>query len=351
LVLLALVVSGSSAGLSTLAHSLGSDPYAAFLIFCFSVGCVQTVATLPLGYYSGFIVEHRYNLSNQTFGKWAWERAKGMLVGLPLAAVVLLVLYYCMRTYGTWWWLPSGAALAFFSVVLARLAPVLIMPLFYTFTPIGDGSLRERIVRLCERAGLSIEGVFSFDLSKNTRKANAGFTGVGRSKRIVLGDTLMKEFSEEEIETVFAHELGHYKHRHILIGIVVGAASVFGALFLASRLYQWSLGWFAFSAISDLAALPLLGLWLSLLGVVSLPAGNMLSRRHERQADDYAVRSTGNAGAFASALRKLAATNLSDPEPHPLVEFLFYSHPSIARRIRMVEALLPDLRGGHTVGA
>jgi len=339
LLLLVLLVSGYSGDLATLARYTSGNEYVALTLFSVAIGFLQTVVTLPLSYYSGYVVEHRYNLSNQTLGRWMWERTKGMLISLPLAVGVLIVLYYCLSEYESWWWLPVGSVLAFFSVVLARLAPVLIMPLFYKFTPIEDGSVKQRIVNLCGRAGLRIEGVFSFNLSKNTKKANAGFTGIGKSRRIILGDTLLNEFSEEEIETVFAHELGHYKYRHILIGMLIGVVSTFGGLFVTARLYELSLGWFGFSSILELSALPLLALWLSLFGLVTSPLGNMLSRRHERQADEYAVRVTGNPRAFASALRKLATTNLSDPEPHPWVEFLFYSHPSIAKRVGMVEAL------------
>ncbi len=338
-VMLAIVVFGFSQALQTWSVSIATNDYVAVMLFLVAVGTIESLITFPIGFYSSYIVEHRYNLSNQTLGRWAWERIKGLLVGAPLMLVVVLVLFYCLKTYDEWWWLPVSIVLTLFSIVLARIVPTFVMPLFYKFTPVENGSLRERITKLCNNAGVHIEGIFSFNMSKNTKKANAGFTGIGKSKRIILGDTLMKEFSEEEIETVFAHELGHYKHRHIIIGIIVGILSTFIGLFIASRLYSLSLSWFGFKAITDLAALPLLGLWLSIFGLVTSPLGNMLSRKHEREADTYAVRTTNNKLAFVSALRKLGDTNLAAREPHPLVEFLFYSHPSIARRIASVEAL------------
>jgi STE24 endopeptidase len=227
--------------------------------------------------------------------------------------------------------------MSFVSILLARIAPVLFMPLFYRFDPLPDGPLKERIAKLCAAAGLKFEGIFTFNLSKNTKKANAGFTGIGKSRRIILGDTLVQDFSEEEIETVFAHELGHYKHRHITIGIVNGILSTFVGLYLTSRLYAWSVAAFAFDSITSLEALPLLAIWLGLFGLVTSPISNMISRRHERQADAYAVAVTKNGPAFAAALRRLADTNLADPEPHPLVEFLFYRHPSISKRIQLLE--------------
>jgi STE24 endopeptidase len=323
------------------AWAIGSHRYLALLLFTAIVGLLQAFTTLPISFYSGYIVEHRYSLSNQSLGQWAWERLKGSLVGLPLVAVVLIIIYYCMETYGDGWWLPVSILLSFVSVLLARIAPVLLMPLFYKFDPLPDGPLKERIIRLCATAGLTFDGIFTFNLSKNTKKANAGFTGIGKSRRIILGDTLVREFSEEEIETVFAHELGHYKHRHIMIGIITGFLTTFIGLFVASRLYAWSIKAFGFDSITDLRALPLLAIWLSLFGLVASPIGNILSRRHERQADAYAVKITKNGAAFASALRRLATTNLADPEPHPLVEFLFYRHPSIAKRIQLLESAAP----------
>jgi STE24 endopeptidase len=189
---------------------------------------------------------------------------------------------------------------------------------------------------LCRDAGVRVEGIFSFNLSKNTRKANAAFTGIGRSRRIILGDTLLDNFSEEEIETVFAHELGHYRFSHVRAGILAGTVSTFAGLFVASLMYETSAAAFGFSSPAAIGALPLLAIWLSLFGLFTAPIGNMLSRRHERQADAYAVRTTGKREAFASALRKLGAMNLADPAPHPFVVFMFYSHPPLAQRIRAI---------------
>ena len=317
--------------------SLSGNPYGALLLFACSAGVLQSAVTLPLSWFSGYLVEHRFALSNQSLLEWAWERLKGLALGGPIAAGVFCILYFCLGRFGSLWWLPVGIVLTLISVVLVRIAPVLIMPLFYRFTPIVDGTLRERIVRLCESAGVRVEGVFSFNLSKNTRKANAAFTGIGRSRRIILGDTLVNNFSEEEIETVFAHELGHYRFGHIRTGLLTGTVSTFAGLYLAARLYAWSAAALHFSSLTDLGALPLLGIWLTLFGLLTSPLGNMISRHHERQADAYAVRTTGNREAFASALRKLSEMNLADPAPHPLVEFMFYSHPPIAKRIRALE--------------
>ncbi|MBI5474172.1 MAG: M48 family metallopeptidase [Ignavibacteriae bacterium] len=338
-VVLLIVLSGVSLALGRAANSLSGNEYGALLLFLVMIGAIESVVTLPMSFASSYIIEHKYHLSNQTLGRWAWEKTKGLLVGGVFGAIVACVLWYCLTTYGAMWWFPVSIVLTFFSIVLARIVPTFIMPLFYKFTPIENGSLKDRIVRLCSAAGVHITGIFSFNMSKNTRKANAGFTGIGKSKRIILGDTLMNEFTEEEIETVFAHELGHYKHKHIIIGILVGIVSTFVGLYITARVYSISLPWFGFSSITELGALPLLGLWLSIFGLATSPLGNMLSRKHEREADRYAVATTKNRNAFVSALRKLAGTNLADPDPHPLVEFLFYSHPSIARRIALIDSV------------
>jgi STE24 endopeptidase len=335
--LLLVVVTDASRIVAAAASLLTGSLYGAVLLFSLIIGVAQFVATLPIGFYSGYVIEHRYALSNQTLTRWAWEHVKGLLVGLPIAVAALLFLYYCLLTFTGLWWIPVAAAFALFSVVLVRLGPVLLFPLFYRFTQLTEGPLLERIVALCSRAGIRFKGVYTFNLSKNTKKANAGFTGIGKAKRIILGDTLIQEFTHDEIVAVFAHELGHYAHRHLAIGLVIGTVSTFVGLFVAATLHAWSVHALGFSSITDIAALPLLAIWLSVFGVVTAPLGNALSRHHERQADRYAVETSGDGQAFASALRKLAAQNLADPAPHPLIEFFFYSHPSITRRIAALE--------------
>lgn len=333
-----IVLSGVSGAVSEFVRSLTSNAYFSLLLFAALLGFLELVLLLPLSFYSGYFLEHRYELSNQSLGRWAWEKVKSILVSIPIFVPMLLLFYFFLRELGMLWWLPVGAAVFLFSVVLARLAPTLIYPLFYKFKPLDEGPLKERILRLCSEVGMRVEGVFSFNMSKNTKKANAGFTGIGRSKRIVLGDTLLDRFTEEEIETVFAHELGHYKYGHIWKGILVGLVSTFLGLFLTARLYEASLPWFGFTRIDQLAALPLLSLWLGIYGLVTSPLKNGLSRSFEREADRFALVKTGNPAAFQSTMRKLADQNLSDVSPHPVVEFLFYSHPSVEKRVKFAES-------------
>ncbi len=281
-VLLLLVLSGATRSLEGWVQSWVGNAYLAVLVYSFALAVVQLVVTLPLGFYSGYYVEHKYHLSNQTVGWWAWEHLKGVLVSLPLAAGVILLLYYCLNTYSALWWLPVSLGLIVLSVLLARLAPVLILPLFYKLTPLPDSPLKDRIMDLCRTSDVRIVGIFRFNLSKNTRKANAAFTGIGRAKRIIIGDTLLDGFTDEEVETVFAHELGHYTLHHLRTGILISMVSTFVGLYVTAQLYSWSVHALGFLSLTELAALPLLALWLSVFGLATSPLGNLISRLHER---------------------------------------------------------------------
>jgi STE24 endopeptidase len=307
------------------------------LVFAVIFGFATGLLTFPLRIYSGFILEHRFGLSNQSFAAWLWDGIKGLLVGAVIGIPVFLLFYYFLRTYGTGWWLPVGILMVLLSVVLARLAPSVIFPIFYTFKPIDDGSLKDRILDRCSEVGMGVRGVYQFDMSKKTKKANAAFTGIGKSKRIILGDTLLNEFNDDEIDVVFSHELGHYKLGHIRKGMIVGTVGTFVSLFIAAQLYTLSAGWFGFDDITRPAALPLISLWLGLYGLITGPLDNWLSRRHEYQADRFALRITRNKEAFVTTMRKLSNMNLSDPEPPRWVEVFFHSHPTINKRIKAAE--------------
>jgi STE24 endopeptidase len=315
------------------------NSYLLFIAFVLAIGFVGSVISFPVSWYSGFYLEHKYNLSNQTFWKWIWEGLKGLVVSLVIGIPILLTFYFLLNYFGTDWWLSFAIIMFFISVVLSQIFPVLIFPIFYKVTPIEDETLKEKIKSLGEKAGIKVENVYKFNMSKNTKKANAAFTGLGKTKRIILGDTLLDNYNTEEIETVIAHELGHYKKKHIVKNIFIGTASSFLTLFLIALLYQSSLSWFGFDSITQVAALPLLALWSMLVGIIQTPLGNILSRKFEYEADEYAVIETKNPLAFKNTLEKLTDQNLGDKEPHPFVEWFFYSHPSIKRRIMAIERL------------
>lgn len=321
-----------------------SNDYLLLLVYVLILGIASSILFSPLNYYLGFYLEHKYNLSNQTFWKWIWEGMKGILVGSVIGLPLLLLFYYVMKSFGIMWWLPFAVLMFIFSVVLAQILPIVIMPIFYKITPIEDENLKERIIALSKDAGLKVENVFKFNMSKNTKKANAAFTGLGKTKRILLGDTLLNNYTNDEIETVIAHELGHYKKKHIIKNIVISTFSSFITFFLIAQLHKISLSWFSFAEITQISSLPLLALWGALIGLIQTPISNYISRRFEYEADKYAIASTNKTEAFINTLEKLTEQNLGDREPHPLVEWFFYSHPSIRNRIASLQLTTSQLQ-------
>jgi STE24 endopeptidase len=253
---------------------------------------------------------------------------------------MLEVIYAVLRLYPDTWWLWASVILLVVNVILANLGPVLIFPIFYKFVPLGEeyADLVERLVRLAERANTRVRGVYQFDMSRRTKAANAALTGLGNTRRIILGDTLLKEFTFDEIETVLAHELGHHVHKDIPIGMLISSMLTLGGLYLASLGLNWGVSYFGFESVSDIAGLPLFVLVMGLYGLITMPLGNAYSRWRERRADEYALQATRKGGAYASALTRLANQNLADADPEPWVEFLLYSHPALGKRIAMAES-------------
>ncbi len=310
--------------------------------FVLIFGGIYFLLDLPLGYYSGFVLPHRYGLSTQTLSGWVVDLIKSVLLGGILGLLVIEIIYYVLRISPDLWWLWAGLILLFFSVILANLAPVLLMPLFYKFVPLEEehADLVDRLMNLADRAGTHVRGVYQFDMSRRTKAANAAITGLGNTRRIILGDTLINEFSPDEVETILAHELGHQVHRDIPIGILVESIITLGGLYLASLGLQWGVEVFGFEGVADIAAFPLFGLVVGAYGMVTMPLGNAFSRWRERRADEYALKTTSNGQAYASALTRLANQNLAEADPEPWVEVLLYSHPALNKRIAMAESYL-----------
>jgi STE24 endopeptidase len=319
------------------AQSICTNPWVNVAIY----GGVVVVATkllfLPLNYFGGYHLEHRFGLSNETFGAWALDELKSLGLNLLLGVFVLDVLYFLLRRAGEWWWIGAGVFFLLFGVVLSALFPVLILPLFYKLQPLENESLKQKLTGLAQRVGAKVLGVYRMAMSEKTKKANAAFAGLGKTKRIILGDTLLDKFAEDEIEVVMAHEMAHYKHGDIGKMIAWGALTTFVGLWIADRVLQRTLPYFGFAHISDVAAFPLLALCLFLFGLVVMPLNNAFSRWREWKADAAALQLTRNREAFISAMRKLADQNLADLSPHPVIEFLLHDHPSLARRIAWAE--------------
>ena len=304
-------------------------------LFVAIFGGIYSIINLPLSYYNGFVLPHRFGQSNQTFRDWVIDQLKGFAVGAPLGLLLLELLYLALRATGDLWWLWAAGGMLVFTVLLSNLAPVLIMPLFNKYVPLGDEhkELADRLLELARRANTKVRGVFKYDMSKRTNAANAALTGIGNTRRIVLGDTLINEFTTDEIETVLAHELGHHVHRDIPFLITFGTLSTTLSLYLASLALNWAIDYFGFASSADIAAFPALMLIFSAYGLITMPLDNAISRWRENMADDYALQSTGKKEAFASAFTRLANQNLGEVDPEKWVVWLFYSHPPLGERI------------------
>ncbi len=332
---LAFLLFGWAIGLREWLASLSTNPWIMVAGFAAIFGGLYSILTLPLSYYSGFVLPHRFGQSNQSLKDWIIDRLKGLAVGAPLGLLLLELLYLALRLTGDLWWLWAAGGMLIFSVLLSNLAPILIMPIFNKFVPLGDehADLEERLLRLAEKANTRVRGVFKFDMSRRTKSANAALTGIGNTRRIVLGDTLIDEFTNDEIETVLAHELGHHVHNDLPLLIGFGALSTTVGLYLASLILNWAINFFNFTGPADVAALPALGLILGAYGLITMPLENAVSRWRENMADDYSLQSTGKHEAFASAFTRLANQNLGEVDPEKWVVFLFYSHPPLGQRI------------------
>src|SRR5271167_2874775 len=331
--LVVLLVTGWSGWLRDLAIKLVGQHYSLNLfLYLLLLLVISKALGLGLDYY-GFLLERRFKLSTQRFRSWAWDEVKGFLVGLVLGSVVVELLYFTIRQWPQHWWMLAWALFMCLFIVLAQLAPVILFPIFYKFEPLDNEDLRRRLVVLSERAGTRVRGVYRWKLSEKSKKANAALTGLGATRRIILADTLLDNYSPEEIEAVLAHELGHHVHRHILKSIFVQAGITLFGFWAANWTLHYAVDHHMFEELSDFANLPLLVLVSVVLSFVLMPALNAYSRFNERQADRYAFESIETVAPFISSMNKLAEQNLAERAPSKWVEWFFHSHPSISRRL------------------
>lgn len=336
--LVLLLATGWSGTLRDLAMRGASANYSfAVFLYVLMLILISKVMGAPLEYY-GFRLEHRYRLSNQRTRSWLWDEFKGLLVGLVLATIAVELLYLLIRHVQHWWLAAWAVFLALF-VLLAQLAPVVLFPIFYKFEPMENEELRKRLVLLSERAGTRVRGVYKWKLSEKSKKANAALTGLGATRRIILADTLLDQYSNDEIEAVLAHELGHHVRRHIFKSILVQAGITLLGFWLANEVLRYAVErGNMFETMSDFANLPLLVLVATVLSFLLMPALNAYSRFNERQADRYCFQSVASVEPFISAMNKLAEQNLAEKTPSRWVEWFFHSHPAIAKRVAAAEA-------------
>jgi STE24 endopeptidase len=336
--LIVLLVTGWSGYLRGLAYRMGFQNYS---LSVFMYLLLLLVISKALGFgldYYGFRLERRFKLSTQRLRSWAVDEVKGFLVGLVLGTIVVEVLYFTLRQWPQHWWVLAWALFMGLFILLAQLAPVVLFPIFYKFEPLDNEDLRRRLVILSERAGTRVRGVYRWKLSEKSKKANAALTGLGATRRIILADTLLDNYTPEEIEAVLAHELGHHVHRHILKSIFLQAAITLFGFWAANWVLHYAVDQHMFEELSDFANLPLLALVSVVLSILLMPALNAFSRFNERQADRYAFESIASVQPFISSMNKLAEQNLAERKPSKWVEFFFHSHPAISRRLAAAEA-------------
>jgi len=338
LLLVLLLVTGWSGTLRDFALRGASSNYSlAVFLYVLMLMVISRALGFPLDFY-GFRIEHRYHLSNQKLRSWLWDEFKGTLVGLVFATIVVELLYVLIR-HVQHWWLAAWALFLGLFVLLAQLAPVVLFPIFYKFEPMENEELRRRLVQLSERAGTRVRGVYKWKLSEKSKKANAALTGLGATRRIILADTLLDQYSDDEIEAVLAHELGHHVHRHIFKSILVQAGITLAGFYLANEVLRYAVERSnMFETMSDFANLPLLILVATILSFLLMPALNAYSRFNERQADRYCFQSVASVTPFISSMNKLAEQNLAEKTPSRWVEWFFHSHPAIAKRVAAAEA-------------
>ena len=338
-VLLALLVTGWSNSLRDVAYRAAFQNYT-LAVFLYVLMLMTAGKLLGLGLeYYGFRLERRFQLSNQRLRSWVWDEFKAFLVGLVIAVIFAELLYFILRQAPQYWWFIAWATFLMLFVLMAQLAPVVLFPIFYKFEPLKKEELKARLIRLSEQAGTQVRGVYQWKLSEKSKKANAALTGLGATRRIILADTLLDNYSADEIEAVLAHELGHHVHRHILKSIAVQAGITLMGFWAANWILHYTVDRIhMFETLSDFANLPLLALVSAVLSLLVLPALNAYSRYNERQADRYAFCSIPKVDPFISSMNKLAQQNLAERSPSKWVEWFFHSHPAISRRVAAAEA-------------
>ncbi|HTL04069.1 MAG TPA: M48 family metallopeptidase [Vicinamibacterales bacterium] len=338
-----LLLTGASGALRVWASSASSligaasNPSAIVAFYVLVLSLIVDAAMLPLGFYKGFFLERRYGLATETTGHWLKDHLKAVAIGLLFAEIGALFVYATLRHWPGAWWAMSGLAYSAVIIVLVNLAPVVLLPLFYTFKPLEKDTLRDRLTALAAQAGTSIKGVYEWTLSDRTKKANAALTGMGRTRRILLSDTLLAEYSDDEIEVILAHELAHHVHRDIWSAVALDALLAFAGFYAAHQVLIRAVPFFGLQDASDPAGIPVLLIAAGALGLVVKPLLNAVSRSHERRADRYALRVTRNPAAFLSAMRRLGQQNLAEENPSRLAQAFFYTHPPIKDRLRAAQ--------------
>jgi STE24 endopeptidase len=349
-VTLILLIVFLATGLSrALAEGLGfifSNSYFTVPVYLLVVILAYYLITFPLTFYQSYTLEHEFSLSRQSLKDWLLDQLKSGAISYSFGLILIAAFYFILNKFPGDWWLVIGVFWIFFSIVMAKLLPVLIIPMFFKYKKIEDEALRQKIIVLAGKMKVKLLDVFEIDLSKKSLKGNAAFVGVGNTRRVLLADTLKDKYTHEEIEVILAHEFAHYRLRHLLKLILINSVVTLVIFFVIYATSSSALWLFGLSSYLELAALPLLFLYFAVFGVILQPLGAFISRCFERSADRMAIEVTGLKEAFISTMDKLGDQNLADRNPHPLIKLYFFDHPPIDERIEVArkgDTHFPDL--------
>lgn len=329
---------GVSKALAQQLLKITGDYYLVLPLYLLIISIAYSLLSLPLNFYASYILEHNFCLSKQTILDWFRDQFKSGIIAYIIGLIALGAFYYILRIKPRNWWMIISLFWIFFTLVLARLTPIIIIPLFFKYKKLSDETLRQRILNLADKMKVRLLDVFEIDFSRKTLKANAAFLGMGKARRVILADTLKDKYTHEEIEVILAHEFAHYKLKHLLKLILINSLVAIACFYLIYRTSGYVLGLFGFSSLTDIAALPVVIIYFALFGIVTQPLTNLISRRFEKDADMLALKATGSKDDFISVMNKLADQNLADRNPHPLIKFFFFDHPPIIERISLAQA-------------
>jgi len=341
---LVFLLAGGSEAIRNLVEGWTGAAAIIVVLYLLVIGVGFQVIEFPFEVYSGFIIEKKFDLSKVSFRSWMIDWLKGTLIQSVLLVVLVSGMYWLLRSQPELWWLWAAIGATILAIILMALVPVLLLPLFYKFEPIPDGELKDRLFALTDQIGTHVQGIYVWHLGDKTSKANAAVTGWGRTRRIIISDTLIESNTADEIEVVMAHELGHHVRWDVWKMLAVSTGLIFISFFVIDlALTAWidSLG---LRGIDDIAGLPLVLIVGTGVSLIALPISNWLSRKAETAADLYALNLTGMRDEFISAMDKLGDQNLAQKQPNAFVEFVFHSHPSIQRRINNAKSWTPPTK-------
>lgn len=349
--LVVLLATGGSSSLAARAASAGAvlpsplDRALAVVVFIAVVALGWEFVSFPFVFYRNFYLDRKYGLSSEPAATWLNDHCKALGLGFILTIAAGIAVYGSMAIAGQAWWLVAGGLFGAAALLLSRVAPVLLMPLFYRFRPLDREALRERLLTLSNRAGVPVLGAFEWGLGEKTTRANAALVGVGGTRRILVSDTLLKDYSDDEIEVILAHEIAHHVHHDMWTALAIETTVVAASLYAAHVVATQAGPLVGSGNPADLAVLPLMILASGLVSLLLAPIGNAWSRHNERRADRFALALTRRPAAFISAMRRLGAQNLAEENPSTPVLWFFHTHPTIDERIAAAKAspVGPDL--------